>query len=263
MPESPPKSILKVEQNCYHVPNSSGTGTYEVWADIGLCSCRAGNQGAFCKHQAAVQQAFGGAFPNSPELTVGDRTELGQLALGKRCPAAGFFMPLTAHALTLAPSSVCEAGPSTSHKDVGQETQTISTAPEVQGEMADLGQIHLDHKKECAAFNEAYQRAHGLGECIPQYAAVIKSITEDLLKLNTSSAVFAYMLKQKAMGRAIRHGNKIKVQPTSLARRRPGLPRGSGRVPVGRPRTAGKRKTKRGHVLSQSVRDDVPGAKCH
>ncbi|KAH7980176.1 hypothetical protein HPB49_025690 [Dermacentor silvarum] len=80
MLEFPPKSIVEVEQNCYHVPNSSGTGTYEVWADIGLCSCTAGSQGAFCKHQAAVQQAFGGAFSNSPELTAADRIELGQLA---------------------------------------------------------------------------------------------------------------------------------------------------------------------------------------
>ncbi|XP_065292053.1 uncharacterized protein [Dermacentor albipictus] len=73
-----------------------------------------------------------------------------------------------------------------------------------------MAAFQKDHTKECAAFNEAYQRAHGLGECIPQYAAVIKSITEDLLKLNTSSAVFAYMLRQKAMGRAIRHGKKIR-----------------------------------------------------
>ncbi|XP_049522287.1 uncharacterized protein LOC119449196 [Dermacentor silvarum] len=248
MPEFPPKSIV-VEQNCYYVPNSSGTGTYKVLADIGLCSCTTGRQGAFCKHQAAVQQAFGGAFPNSPELTAADCIELGQLALGEHCTAAGFFMPLTAHDAAVAPSSEHEAEPSTSYNEGGQEERTSSTEPETQ----DLGQIHLDHKEVCAAFNEAYQHAHGLGESIPEYAAVVKSITEDLLKLNTSSAVFEYMLRQKAIGRAMRHGKKIQVQPTSLARRRPG-----------RPRTAGKiRKTKHGHVLSQSVRDDVPGAKCH
>ncbi|KAH7965654.1 hypothetical protein HPB49_009334 [Dermacentor silvarum] len=93
--------------------------------------CTAGSQGAFCKHQAAVQQAFGGAFPNSPELTAADRIELGQLALGERCPAVGFFMPLTAHDAAVAPSSSeHEAGSSTSYDEGGCEERTSFTEPE-------------------------------------------------------------------------------------------------------------------------------------
>ncbi|KAL3225468.1 hypothetical protein MRX96_025804 [Rhipicephalus microplus] len=70
---------------------------YEVRADVGLCSCFAGNQGAFCKHQAVVQRAFGGAFLNSPELTSADCRKFAEVALGDRCPPEGFFMPFVEH----------------------------------------------------------------------------------------------------------------------------------------------------------------------
>ncbi|XP_077505993.1 uncharacterized protein LOC144115466 [Amblyomma americanum] len=56
--------------------------------------CWAGSQGAFCKHQAVVQKAFGGLFPNSPQLTTADCILLAQLALGDRCPPQAFFAPL-------------------------------------------------------------------------------------------------------------------------------------------------------------------------
>lgn len=61
---------------------------------LGTCSCWAGSQGAFCKHQALVQDTFGGIFPNSPKLTLEDRLQLGYLALGNRCPPPEFFQPL-------------------------------------------------------------------------------------------------------------------------------------------------------------------------
>lgn len=62
MAEIPPESIVKVEENVYNVSNCLGNGTYKVRADVGVCSCWKGSQGAFCKHQAVVQQAFGGPF---------------------------------------------------------------------------------------------------------------------------------------------------------------------------------------------------------
>lgn len=85
--------IVQIDQALFHVPSSSGTVLYEVQADFGLCSCWAGRRGSFCKHQAIVQKTFGGDFPNSPELTLEDCAQLGQLALGDRCPPRGFHKP--------------------------------------------------------------------------------------------------------------------------------------------------------------------------
>ncbi|KAL1421131.1 hypothetical protein MTO96_023438 [Rhipicephalus appendiculatus] len=82
MPDVPSESIVCLGNAMYSVLSSSGTATYEVDAGIGLCSCWRGNQGAFLKHQAVVQKAFGGLFPNSPVLTLEDCLLLGQLAAG-------------------------------------------------------------------------------------------------------------------------------------------------------------------------------------
>ncbi|XP_077512084.1 uncharacterized protein LOC144123039 [Amblyomma americanum] len=81
IPDMATESIVQNHDEGYSVPNSAGTGMYEVHADIGVCSCWAGSQGAFCKHQALVQRAFGVSFPNSPQLTPADCVQLGQLAL--------------------------------------------------------------------------------------------------------------------------------------------------------------------------------------
>ncbi|KAH9377226.1 hypothetical protein HPB48_020348 [Haemaphysalis longicornis] len=89
------RDIAQLEENTYSVPSSSDKETlYTVQADLGTCSCWAGSQGAFCKHQALVQDTFGGLFPNGPKLTLEDRLQLGYLALGNRCPPPEFFQPL-------------------------------------------------------------------------------------------------------------------------------------------------------------------------
>lgn len=89
------RDIAQLEDDTYSVPSSSNKETlYTVQADLGTCSCWAGSQGAFCKHQALVQDTFGGLFPNSPKLTLEDRLQLGYLALGNGCPPPEFFQPL-------------------------------------------------------------------------------------------------------------------------------------------------------------------------
>lgn len=80
------EDVVQLEKNVYSVPSSSSNETYTVQADWGICTCRAGSHGAFCKHQALVQETFGGPFPNSPKLTLQDRLQLSYLALGNRCP---------------------------------------------------------------------------------------------------------------------------------------------------------------------------------
>jgi len=84
------------DDNSYLVPSGqSSVLSYEVRADIGWCSCPAGSQGAFCKHQVLVHEKFGGLFPNAPLVNSRDRYELAQLALGSECPSPAFFLGLT------------------------------------------------------------------------------------------------------------------------------------------------------------------------
>lgn len=91
-----PNQIVQTSLTTYSVPSSKEPEAcvYEVRSDLGLCSCRAGKLGAFCKHQALVQKTFGGSFPNSVKLTTEDCLQLGRLALGDKCPPVEFFEPM-------------------------------------------------------------------------------------------------------------------------------------------------------------------------
>lgn len=91
MPMDAADSIQEVGNDIYCVPSSDKSQVYEVWRDIGVCSCRCGRQGAYCKHQALVYSKFGGMFPNAPALTQKDRHELACLASAEKCPPVEFF----------------------------------------------------------------------------------------------------------------------------------------------------------------------------
>ncbi|KAH8033380.1 hypothetical protein HPB51_011569 [Rhipicephalus microplus] len=94
VPKDAAEAIQAVGQGQYIVPSvTHPSSSYEVYADIGLCTCLFGKQGAFCKHQALVQKKCGGLFPNAPALSTDDRYQLGQLALGEKCPSRIFFEP--------------------------------------------------------------------------------------------------------------------------------------------------------------------------
>ncbi|KAL3216470.1 hypothetical protein MRX96_033051 [Rhipicephalus microplus] len=94
MPKDTAEAIQVVGQGQYIVPSATHpSSSYEVYADIGLCTCLFVKQGAFCKHQALVQKKYEGLFPNAPALNTDDRYQLGQLALGEKCPPRIFFEP--------------------------------------------------------------------------------------------------------------------------------------------------------------------------
>lgn len=119
-----------------------------------------------------------------------------------------------------------------------------------------------DKEETYRELEKELRRVHKLAEDSAVYDSLLHAFITQLKNVNTSSGAHAVMLKLKASSAADRRrGRIIKVQPTSLARRRPGLPRGSKRVPAGRPVSVQARKTKRGHKLSLSIQQNVPGAK--
>lgn len=123
----------------------------------------------------------------------------------------------------------------------------------------------LDKKYE--AIGSHMQRILGLGGqafASAAYATLLDSVEASLSTVSNTGAAHRFLMGLKTLAKPDRRrGRKIKVQPTSLARRRPGLHRGSARVPAGRPRTTAARNTKRRHSLSQSIRENVAGAKTH
>lgn len=117
LPETAKDRTVSCGDGLYVVPSGKEDGPmYNVNSTIGLCTCRSGQQGAFCKHQALVHKVFGGTFPNAPLLTREGRHELGRLALGDACPGAEFFKGLHEN------SSEPQAAPA-EHFDVEQPLQ--------------------------------------------------------------------------------------------------------------------------------------------
>ncbi|XP_077510670.1 uncharacterized protein LOC144121335 [Amblyomma americanum] len=130
LPKDTEKNIRCNGDGHYVVPSGSSPDSklYTVYSDIGLCTCRSGQQGAFCKHQALVHKVFGGIFPNAPLLTIEARYNLGKLALGDNCPGIDFFEGL--HETQVLQNAACSKAP-TDALDCW-DTPSTSTAPTTQ-----------------------------------------------------------------------------------------------------------------------------------
>jgi len=93
--------IKQVDTNTYTIPSQSdGTIIYSINTEIGVCSCKSGITGAFCKHQAWVHHELKIQLPNSPAISMEERYALGKLALGDKCPPPEFFLGLKEQLIT-------------------------------------------------------------------------------------------------------------------------------------------------------------------
>lgn len=120
MPASAAQAVTMLDDNVYQVPSGQeDEKVYEVNCDVGMCTCAAGQQGAFCKHQALVHQRFGGPFPNAPVLSAHDRHQLGLLALGPKCQPAAFFQGFQDASQEPSTSSATEATAAPAQEDIG------------------------------------------------------------------------------------------------------------------------------------------------
>ncbi|KAL1426229.1 hypothetical protein MTO96_018354 [Rhipicephalus appendiculatus] len=272
MPDSAAEAIQVVGSGHYVVPSATHPGfSYEVFNDIGLCTCPFGKQGAFCKHQAIVQKTYGGLFPNAPALSTDDRYQLGQLALGEKCPPRQFFEPFQQEEH----NSCAQAAEGTS-----TQQEESDGAIEVMEGTSTHEDTHLmsvlpvpDEAQLTQAQEHAYQfleaqlrRVHAMNAHNPAYLETLKGLGEELARVQNSADGTGLMLALKATAAARRRrARQIRVQPTSIARRRPGLTRGSKRMPAGRPAVepAAKRPKKRPHSLHQSIEQNVASARLH
>ncbi|KAL3189141.1 hypothetical protein MRX96_003276 [Rhipicephalus microplus] len=271
MPKDAAEAIQVVSQGQYIVPSTTHpSSSYEVYADIGLCTCIFGKQGAFCKHQALVQKKYGGLFPNAPALSTDDRYQLGQLALGEKCPPRIFFEPFqeeepSSSSRTTAGTSAQQEEPDELQAMQGTSTQEATHLAPVPS-VPDAAQLAQAQEHAYKFLEVQLRRVHSMNAHNPAYLDIMKGLAEELARVQnqqrwdrTDAGIQGYRCSKTSPARHIR------VQPTSIARRRPGLTRGSKRVPTGRPAVepAAKRAKKRPHSLSHSIEKNVPGARLH
>ncbi|XP_064461794.1 uncharacterized protein LOC135371754 [Ornithodoros turicata] len=256
------ENIVVLGNRLYQVPSAEKGGQfYEVWADAGVCSCPSGQQGGFCKHQAAVHMRYGGLFPNAPLLNAIQRHELGKLALGQKCPDYTFFCDFQENMEN--PSAECLMAQDTEPELPELQSQLFL---EPQPSTSGARQTEHVHKGDMHAVQEEQKRLVALAGHNDTFNKCLQKIAQRLRSIKTESgAVNAAIIVSTALTAHTRRGGKIKVQPTAIARRREGVTKGSRRIPAGRPskETVPRRTKKRRHTLSSSVRDNVPHAKLH
>ncbi|KAH6946591.1 hypothetical protein HPB50_014147 [Hyalomma asiaticum] len=134
---------------------------------------------------------------------------------------------------------------------------------------ADVPSASSNHSEDAAEIlrriQEVQWRHHSVAANNPSYLTALQQVLQELEMVSKEPQIIAtYFTMKAACKSARRRGRAIKVQPTSIARRRTGVTRGSGRVPAGRPsKRLAIKKTKRAHALHLSVKDGVPHAKSH
>lgn len=129
---------------------------------------------------------------------------------------------------------MCDPGPSTACQSPSEvATGLVSPAP---APNIDHAQLSQDREAVYTSPETSLWRLHAINEHNPAYPDIVKALPGELERNPNGNDVTCAMLAMKATVAARRRrAHYIRVQPTSIARRRPGLTRGSKRVPAGRP----------------------------
>ncbi|KAE8741224.1 hypothetical protein FOCC_FOCC013258 [Frankliniella occidentalis] len=254
------KDIECVEKGLYLVPSGTTKDLkYEVKVELGLCSCKAGAAGAFCKHQALLHKTYGGVFPNCPPITSADRYLIGVLAMGDSCPPKSCFLGMRETLDDLennlkelqslyAPSVVgcspvqqetssCFQSPLNTPaleilefaNEEMENIQSASDAPEVDAE------IFQKHKQK---FLENMSRLIDLGSETNSkgFLKLMNKTDKNMDWIKNSNKAYQAMMGVSAALKAAkgRSGESIHVQHKSIARRKNPY-KGNKRIASGRP----------------------------
>ena len=236
--------IQEINADTFHI--KSGKYIYTVNVNIGACSCPAGMSGAFCKHQCFIMNLKNIVFPNSPPIFQEDRYNLGLLALGSKCPEESFFNNFEINVRE-------------------KENETYTSIPNSQPESFVTNEENSNSFIASPAINDAqkqvlseeFRRLSNLTHQMTSESA--QKLINSIKKIKTiEDLTNTFILKSIAP-----KSKKIKVQPTSVARRK-GLVKSSKKLPSGRPPLSTiKKNVKRKRQLSENVKNNVQNAKSH
>ena len=246
--------IRKVDYFNYKVPSSTNPEIlYDVDLNVGFCSCENGKLGKLCKHQAGVLSLF---F-NIEDSTTEERHSMAVLALGNKANPPEFYAPLSQNKSimeTLDPGIDATFG---KHSNDMLGSASLLNKSRQQSPPA----VEFDNDK-FKQFLDTLNRHH------EQFGSTEQIIDKCLLKLKNVRTRNNWDTFLSSCGSHIairrRHGSSIRVQPTAIARRNPGVTRGSKRMPAGRPASNEVIKRKRRkHNLASNVNNNEPHAKGH
>jgi len=235
--------------------------TYEVNIMGGCCSCLSGKFGKFCKHQCAVYIHFDVISKSFPPVTPKDRYEIAILAQGNVSISPDFFQSF----LSVNNCSQIDAPK--------ESTDFLNCSNTNEPDYSHHKDNNVPNDSEIIENKETKNKSiHCIIDLIKSKDSMFGSSTaglnilESRLKKITTEGQwqsFLHTAGNSAVALRKTPGAKIRVQPTSIARRLPRVTKGSKRLPSGRPANGEINTKKRKRNLGANVQLNVPNAKSH
>ena len=213
-----------------------------------------GKTGAFCKHQCLLMHCLKIHLTNGPALNSIDRCNLAGVALREQRPPQSFFREFSLDTVT---EAVCEKTESSSGYQI--ENISCNIIPNSKKENSQKEVSSRDGEENYASEKEKndvlleVKRVMSLNvdkKCLQKFKKCLETI-------RTDNALHQRLIHMNAVFSSKRQ-RKIRVQPTSISRRRIGVTKRSTAVPFGRP---SKFNRKRKHSLKKSIEKNIPSLK--
>jgi MULE transposase domain len=230
---------------------------YTVNCGLGTCTCEAAKSGHFCKHQAAVWTHTGTWIPSLPPVSPEDRHKMAVLALGDGAEDISFYADFQQ---SIEIRNKTSSGSAVAHFAVQAPSENVDNIT------ASENASDINASEESCDFKEIFEKMSQLSIRFSSTPAARSKILKRLNNINTGSQWETFLHTQGAgVSSVYRSGSAIRVQPTSLSRRRPSVTRGSKRIAAGRPplSTLERYHRKRRHSLGPNITMNQPNAKQH
>ncbi|XP_050293908.1 uncharacterized protein LOC126734363 [Anthonomus grandis grandis] len=182
--------------------------------------------GSFCKHQAYLHKHLNIPFLNAPAINFQERASLRWLALGEKCPESKWFLALSGFSENA--DNIQDCGYQENHLETRIDAPSSlfdETIMEIDDTLEDDNKkedVIEEIKEECKKFDKMLKE-------IP--LKELERLANKLKRIQTAPQLYSFIDSKVSR---VKCNSKIKVQPTTASRRRPGATRGSSIIPSGR-----------------------------
>ncbi|XP_065217359.1 uncharacterized protein LOC135843411 [Planococcus citri] len=224
---------VKIDEFTFHVASQTVPGTtYTVDSRSGLCTCKGGQVGKFCKHSAAVYNHFDVGFNHMPSVTMECRREVAYVAIGSKIDTLPkeYFLPLHVNELTEKERALIRSSLPESESTESNSVETSVLVPPPQS-MNNINEVDTNDNRDVLASESEAQSTSTFSDFLnllqkldDKFGSSKEGIRKAIARAGkcTSPGQWETALhtfgKNIPLRRAI--GAKIKVQPTGIQRRR-------------------------------------------
>lgn len=257
------EEILHMGQKIYKVPSTTKTSEFHyVDGTSGVCTCFTGKLGEFCKHQAAVYFYFNEEIVNAPAVTAESRYSMAKLAFGENIQPMSFYMPLVNPETKISKEcdSSCDVN---SNNIIHNELVSFNDSASSSKNLVDpINNSDQDFSEE--SLQDIFTLMQEHHKHFGTSSSTRKKVLQRLKSIKTRTSWESFLCTAGS-SLSIRHRSNmnIKVQPTSISRRKVGITRGCKRLPIGRPPEHEPKSKKRKRKLAANVAKNQPNAKSH